>query len=149
MLNNELFLTGYLAADAKDWSTEKRTVAGITIYVHDGDNAYPIDLVAFNKEAQLLIKQAKKGHMLVVRASQKNQKDAQGNWHNDLIALGHHWINRANYKSNKTNKAENKAKQDAQSSDAETPDVMPFSQDEIAQAGVEAQATDEVVSELD
>ena len=101
MLNNQLFAKGFVAADPHDFSTDKISIATITIYVHDTVNgkkvSYPLDFTAFGNEAQLLLKYAKKSRVMRFEYTQKNSQSADGTWHNDLNIVHHQFINKGHF----------------------------------------------------
>lgn len=101
MLNNQLFAKGFVAAEPHDFSTDKTSIATITIYVHDTVNgqkvSYPLDFTAFGQEAQLLLKYAKKSRVMRFEYVQKNAQSADGTWHNDLNILHHQFINKGHF----------------------------------------------------
>lgn len=101
MLNNQLFAKGFVAAEPHDFSTDKISIATITIYVHDTVNgqkvSYPLDFTAFGNEAQLLLKYAKKSRVMRFEYAQKNVQSADGTWHNDLNILHHQFINKGHF----------------------------------------------------
>lgn len=114
MLDNQLFAKGFVAAEPHDFSTDKTSIATITIYVHDTVNgqkvSYPLDFTAFGKEAQLLLKYAKKSRVMRFEYAQKNSQSADGTWHNDLNILHHQFINKGHF-------AERQAQASAQDDD--------------------------------
>ncbi len=105
MLNNQLFAKGFVAAEPHDFSTDKTSIATITIYVHDTVNgqkvSYPLDFTAFGQEAQLLLKYAKKSRVMRFEYVQKNAQSADGTWHNDLTILHHQFINKGHFDERK------------------------------------------------
>lgn len=101
MLNDQLFAKGFVAAEPHDFSTDKISIATITIYVHDIVNgqkvSYPLDFTAFGNEAQLLLKYAKKSRVMRFEYSQKNLQSADGTWYNDLNIVHHQFINKGHF----------------------------------------------------
>lgn len=114
MLNDQLFAKGFVAAEPHDFSTDKISIATITIYVHDTVNgqtvSYPLDFTAFGNEAQLLLKYAKKSRVMRFEYAQKNSQSADGSWHNDLNIVHHQFINKGHF-------AERQAKRSTQDDD--------------------------------
>lgn len=109
MLNNQLFAKGFVAAEPHDFSTDKISIATITIYVHDTVNgqkvSYPLDFTAFGNEAQLLLKYAKKSRVMRFEYVQKNSQSADGTWHNDLNILHHQFINKGHFDQRKAKRS--------------------------------------------